>query len=89
MSAAPLPYFCPACQAIPQAGYCDLAACPTKQAAKPEASEEFLTDLISALRKRADWLRTEYINGGDREHLQAREVECRHLASRIEEGRLP
>jgi len=25
----PLPYFCPACQAIPTAGYCRLAGCPT------------------------------------------------------------
>lgn len=25
----PMPYFCPACQAIPTAGYCKLAGCPT------------------------------------------------------------
>lgn len=25
----PLPYFCPACQAVPRAGYCKLAGCPT------------------------------------------------------------
>jgi hypothetical protein len=28
----PLPYFCPACQAFPQAGYCKLAGCPTSPA---------------------------------------------------------
>lgn len=25
----PAPYFCPACQAVPRAGYCKLAGCPT------------------------------------------------------------
>ena len=25
----PMPYFCPACQAIPRDGYCKLAGCPT------------------------------------------------------------
>lgn len=25
----PMPYFCPACQAIPSAGYCKFADCPT------------------------------------------------------------
>lgn len=31
------PHFCPACQAIPQAGYCRLAGCPTapSEAARP------------------------------------------------------
>lgn len=34
-SAARLGYFCPACQAIPQAGYCNLAGCPTAPQVKP------------------------------------------------------
>ncbi len=25
----PLPYYCPACEAVPQAGYCNLPGCPT------------------------------------------------------------
>lgn len=58
----PLPYFCPACQAFPQAGYCKLAGCPTNPAENsaadgvgrdprphPEAPAE--QDLLSRYRK--------------------------------------
>lgn len=34
---AAMPYFCPACQAIPTAGYCRLKGCPT--APENEASQ--------------------------------------------------
>lgn len=33
----PMPYFCQACQAIPRAGFCRLAGCPTAPAT--EASD--------------------------------------------------
>jgi hypothetical protein len=39
--------------------------------------------------KRAEWLRSEYLNGGSFEHLQAREVECRYLAERVRKGITP
>ena len=44
--------------------------------------------VATALRKRADWLRSEYLNGGNFEHLNAREQECRAIATMIEERRL-
>jgi hypothetical protein len=39
--------------------------------------------------KRADWLRSEYLNGGAFEHLKAREDECRYLAERVRKGITP
>ncbi|MDA8119196.1 MAG: hypothetical protein M0Z85_03910 [Gammaproteobacteria bacterium] len=44
--------------------------------------------IAAALRKRADWLRSEYLDGGNFEHLHAREQECRYLAAKIEEKRI-
>ena len=45
--------------------------------------------LSESLRDRAEWLRSEYLKGGDRAHLQPREEECRALADMIQRGRLP
>ncbi len=36
-SAEKMPYFCPACQAIPSAGFCKLAGCPTSPAVRGDA----------------------------------------------------
>lgn len=36
----PLPYFCPACEAVPVAGYCRLAGCPTSPAESPPIGSE-------------------------------------------------
>jgi hypothetical protein len=44
-------------------------------------------NLIDQLRARADWLRSEYLDGGNKEHLSAREEECRWLADIIEQGK--
>ncbi len=38
---------------------------------------------------RAEWLRSEYLNGGNFEHLNAREQECRYLAQKLSEGPVP
>ena len=46
-------------------------------------------ELVLALLKRADWLRSEYSKGGSREHLEPRETECRALADMLRRGRLP
>lgn len=45
-------------------------------------------EMVEKLRKRADWLRKEYLNGGDFPHLSAREQECLYIASLIEDERL-
>lgn len=45
-------------------------------------------EMVDKLRKRADWLRSEYLNGGNFEHLHAREQECRAIAEMIEEQKL-
>jgi hypothetical protein len=34
-----LDYYCPACQAFPQAGYCKLAGCPTAPEDDPECTD--------------------------------------------------
>lgn len=39
-----MPYFCPACQAIPQVGYCRLAGCPTAPRAPASPAERQGTD---------------------------------------------
>jgi len=39
-----------------------------------------ILDFVSRLQKRADWLKSEYLNGGNYEHLKAREDECRYIA---------
>jgi hypothetical protein len=39
--------------------------------------------------KRADWLRSEWMNGGNFEHLKAREDECRYLAEKVRKGSTP
>lgn len=49
----PAPYFCPACEAVPRAGYCNLAGCPT--APQPDhlhyalANLQDVTDKLDAL----------------------------------------
>jgi hypothetical protein len=43
--------------------------------------------IVRGLRERADWLRSEYLNGGDFKHLKAREDECRYIAEQVEKGR--
>lgn len=45
--------------------------------------------ISEALLKRADWLREEWLKGGDRNHLSAREDECRWLASHAAKGSGP
>lgn len=40
--------------------------------------------LAQQLRDRADWLKRERENGGDAEHLWAREQECRHIVTLAE-----
>jgi hypothetical protein len=45
--------------------------------------------IVAALRKRADWLRSEYLAGGSFESLKLREDECRWLAQKLERGELP
>jgi hypothetical protein len=37
------------------------------------------------LRDRAEWLRHEYLHGGNFEHLKAREDECLHIANKLKE----
>jgi hypothetical protein len=44
--------------------------------------------IVEGLKKRADWLRKEYLNGGDFQHLHTREQECRAIAEMITEGRV-
>lgn len=39
--------------------------------------------------KRAEWLRSEWMNGGNFEHLKAREDECRYLAEKVRKGITP
>lgn len=51
----PAPYYCKACQAVPQEGYCRMAGCPTAPAAagSPSASRrdgDGLADLIREVR---------------------------------------
>lgn len=53
----------------------------------PVETRQPVTNLVSQLRARADWLRSEYLGGGDRAHLSAREEECRWLAKVIQEGK--
>jgi len=53
------------------------------------AVEILRVSLAASLRSRADWLRSEYLKGGVREHLQPRETECRAIADMLERGRLP
>lgn len=45
--------------------------------------------IVEETLKRADWLRSEYQNGGNYEHLSAREKECRYLAEKIGKGLTP
>ena len=40
--------------------------------------------LIAELNARADWLRSEYLHGGDFEHLRAREEECRYIVTQLQ-----
>lgn len=42
-----------------------------------------LTEHHEWLSKRAEWLRSEYLNGGNYEHLKAREDECRYIAEKV------
>lgn len=39
--------------------------------------------------KRAEWLHSEWVNGGNFEHLKAREDECRYLAEKVRKGITP
>lgn len=41
--------------------------------------------LLKRLRKRADWLQSEYLAGGNFEHLSAREQECRYIIELLEQ----
>lgn len=50
---------------------------------------EVRAEFCRALRKRANWLQSEYLKGGNRAHLQPRDEECRALADMIERGLLP
>ena len=44
--------------------------------------------ILHFLTKRADWLKSEYINGGDYEHLSAREKEVRYIIEKISRNQL-
>ncbi len=44
---------------------------------------------IESLTNRADWLRSEYRNGGDYDRLKAREEECRYLYDRLQKTEEP
>jgi hypothetical protein len=43
-----------------------------------------MAELLKRLRERADWLRYEYLHGGNFEHLSAREAECRYVIELLE-----
>lgn len=43
-----------------------------------------IKEIIAELRERAEWLRREYLNGGNYEHLSAREAECRYIITKLE-----
>lgn len=47
------------------------------------ARAQALTAHQKWLTERADWLRSEYLNGGNFEHLKAREDECRYIAEKV------
>lgn len=47
------------------------------------ARAQALTAHHKWLAERADWLRREYLNGGNYEHLKAREDECRYIAEKV------
>jgi len=42
-----------------------------------------LQGIIDMLEKRADWLRSEWKNGGSYEHLSVREQECRYIVKKL------
>lgn len=42
-----------------------------------------LLDFQNELAKRAEWLKREYLNGGNYEHLKAREDECRYILEKL------
>lgn len=44
---------------------------------------------MSFLTERADWLRKEYLNGGNFEYLRAKEEDCRYAAQVISEMQPP
>lgn len=46
----PLSYFCPACQAFPQAGYCRLAGCPTAPGEGPPSRSLSAPQQVFAVR---------------------------------------
>lgn len=50
-------------------------------------SEEKVAEFLQWMRKRAMWIRREYLNGGNFEHLRAREEECLYIIKELE-GRI-
>lgn len=44
---------------------------------------------VDYLNERADWLRREYLNGGNFEYLRAKEEDCRYTAKTISEMQPP
>ena len=65
-----------------------MASLHAPAAAAMVMADKVRTNIATALRKRADWLRSEYLNGGDFEHLHVREQECRYIAAQIEASKV-
>ncbi len=67
----------------------DRAASPSTILALIEENERLrqgLTDFHKKLSDRADWLRSEYLKGGDYQILKAKEEECRYILRTAVEG---
>ena len=67
----------------------DRAASPSTILALIEENERMkqgLTDFHKKLSDRADWLRSEYLKGGDFVRLKEREDECRYILRTALEG---
>jgi len=62
-----------------------IAAVQKLKVGQLEVNTGELLDFRDGLLARAEWLKSEYLKGGDFAHLSARETECAHIAAKLTE----
>lgn len=81
----PAPYYCRACQAVPQAGYCNMAGCPTAPSPNDLLRRGHVTSLlILAAAINGDMALEGGENARIREGMEAALTRARHAVAALE-----